>query len=358
MEEYNNYKDWFNNDDSKRKVLEGIKLSGMPLELKTRKIFREKGYDVTSAYYSPSTEQKEELREIDIYAIKQEKGFSIDDFQVNFNFLFVGECKYSGISDILIFEYGDTNNLIIDNLPLFVNGHRLIKLLPQVRTSKYFGSPLFAEKAIQVNAAKPYGKKEYNYSNKLVHDACEQITMASNFYFNRRGSFWRDFYNNTLNSPFFGDYKKALADGKIRSHEDGFTKMPVEEDVAEFFKKINKKMLGLLGLCIDVFFHVLIFDESRGIMKVKTDELCNPKELEPIDYCIYLHTPVNLKNYDIFRESYSLPIIICNPESLRKVISDLEKSMRSIINELENQLNSNPHTIPLEFLSDIKMIHG
>jgi hypothetical protein len=107
------YRDWFASEECKEFVRSNIRKSGIPLELRAKKILKGKDFSVASGRYlepdgieGMSSESESGIwRELDIYATRYEKpSFMVGGCEVKFMTSILGECKYSSDKDLFVFE--------------------------------------------------------------------------------------------------------------------------------------------------------------------------------------------------------------------------------------------------------------
>lgn len=192
---YADYTKWYKSDEAKKFVIENIGKSGIPLELRGRKILKDNGFRVASARYLDPAGDNPDVdidlgrgiwRELDLWATRVEKTpAAIGECEIRFATNIIGECKYSSEKDLVVFEHLDRDNADLSHFPLLVNGHCVLPSPLELNYS-FFSLPLLVERLIEVNASSA-SKEKGNFSDMTMHSACEQILSALRYFFRR----WR-----------------------------------------------------------------------------------------------------------------------------------------------------------------------
>lgn len=176
-----NYKDWLNSDEAKKHRIDLLKLSGIPLELRLRKIFDEKGFIAVPYGYRDVADNDDSRlliedgvwRELDTWAVSN-KNLSVDigDLKINFLIQILCECKYSLDRDVITFsdEYAGS---YIHHFPILCNGHQILGQ----NLSKEFTLPDLAERIIEVSSTSD-SMRDNNLTDRNIHEACEQLTIC------------------------------------------------------------------------------------------------------------------------------------------------------------------------------------
>jgi len=353
------YREWLSSDAAKKRVLDSIKKSGMPLELVARKILTNNNFTVTNArYLEPDPDNSVEInmltqkgvwREIDLLATRLEnKFFSVEGCEVHFKTCLLGECKYLSDRDILAFEHATIENVDLKHYPLFVNGQDFLPDLPK----EHFSLPMVSERLIEIdieNASKEKG----NLSDRTIHDASEQLLSALTYNINESRQQTRHQYLAMSKlSSIQKNWDEVIKNGNV-PHEEiiGGSRIPksfINKFAREQISKFNKPnaLQDFPVIQIVLFFPVIIFDESTGIVQVKMHENYEMTELKEVGACLYTYVSENLERYSIVLDNaFILPILVCNTTNLESLIGIVNKDIDSIIDKMKEKLIAEPHLI-------------
>jgi len=362
---YSDYQEWYASTPAKKFVLGNIKKSGLPLELRARKVLQNHGFHVSSArYFEPSTIGVEVSsttgeglwRELDILAHRAEKptgkmaGCEIQPYTN-----IIAECKYSSDKDILVFEHLDPANADVSRFPLLANGHHILTTKP----ARHFNLPVLAERVIAVRADSPSKEKD-NYSDRMIHDACEQtISALRHFLTESRDTIRYEYIAQAQKSIIFQEWEKLP-----KPWEDPHKLHPmvgkVRKDYINKFLKENFKSSTLADfpfVPIDLYFPLLIMDDSRGIIKVKLDGTYNPIDLEDIGYFLHLYVSENTNQYDVVLDNaFTLPILICSLSSLHMIVKLIDEGIEKLKQQVAELIAADPSSVVREILFNDRVI--
>lgn len=109
------YRKWLTSGDAKAFAIDNIKKSGIPLELRARKILKDNEFTVSEAHYLEPQNGNSDIdlfmgrgvwRQLDLLATRVEKQtISLSGCELRFTTEIFGECKYSSDKDIITFEH-------------------------------------------------------------------------------------------------------------------------------------------------------------------------------------------------------------------------------------------------------------
>ncbi|MCX6009677.1 MAG: hypothetical protein NTW48_06560 [Chloroflexi bacterium] len=362
---YSDYQEWFASTPARKLVLDNIKKSGLPLELRARKVLHDQGFHVSSArYFEPSAAEAKVSgispeglwRELDIWAHRAGKTTGkIAGCEVNVYTNIIAECKYSSDKDILVFEHLDPANADVSRFPLLANGHYILTTKP----ARHFNLPVLAERVIAVRADSPSKEKD-NYSDRMIHDACEQIISAlRHFLTEQRDSTRHDYIALAQKSIIFQKWEELLKSGQVPYESHG-SEAKVPKYYINKFLKENFKSSTLADfpfVPIDLYFPLLIMDDSRGIIKVKLDGAYNPIDLEDIGLCLYLYISENANQYEVVLDNaFALPILICSLSSLHMIVKSIDEGIDKLKQQVAELIAADPSSVVREILFNDRVI--
>jgi hypothetical protein len=358
------YIEWLNSDVKKR-VIENIRKSGFPLELKVRKTLLDNGYRVNNArYLDPGNDDFSTQvmlghgvwREIDLLAVRRGNAtVNINNFQIDFVTNILCECKYSSDKDIIVFEHLNPTISDVRRFPVLVNGHGLLPYNFQ----EQYKLPLRVERLIQVNA-NSITKEKGNYDDAEIHTASEQILAALRFFVDQKRRALRNLYLDTnRTSSLWKIWQTLVAEGKIPFEEQGSNRR-VPDSFNDNFLKTNFDASSMLSdyphIPVHFYYPLIITDENRGVIRAKLDELYNIIDLEDIGSCTYSYISENANQYgNVLDIAFALPILICSFSSLPSVLDLITKGIQEISKIVQDYITQNPYLIANEFWANKKV---
>lgn len=349
------YKNWFKNKEVIEDLKENIKKSGTPLELRTKKLLKDNNFHATYMRYS----SENIWRELDIHAFRIENlEAEIEGCKVVIMTHIIGECKYSTDMDVFVFEHSDKENVDTKLFPIRINGHKILSQFINLS----FKFPLVTEKAIHVNVDKRQTKNDGYYNDSKIHEACEQVLNATNFFCNReKESLFYEYSNFRRSSAIFSLWEEELKRVDIeRERESGGIERIPNSFIEKFLQeKFNPKTMlkDFPYIIIHLVIPLIVFDENRGIIKASMDGNCNITNFEDVGYCLYPYISENANNYqNVLENHFNFPIILSTYSHLNKVLETIDKGIKDIIVEIQEELKEKPYLIPKEiiFNNDIR----
>lgn len=358
------YRKWYASDEAKKFIIENIRKSGIPLELRARKAFKDHGFYVTSARYLEPIEGELGFpvghgqgiwRELDVCASRSEKAFiNIGKAEIHFATHILAECKYSTEKDLFVFEYLDKENADLNRFPLPVNGQCIL----QPFLARCFTLPLLVERVSEINAQSA-SKEKGNFSDTMTHDACEQILSALRFFLAKwRENVRRQYLNLARASAIKVNWDALLKAGKVPYETFGSISKVPDEFINRFLKEsFEPEMLqDFPYFTVQILFPLLVTDESRGIIRVKLDGSYIVTSLDDVGSSLYLYVSENANRYEsVLEDSFVLPILICNLSHLGAILEMITEGLSQVIEVTRQQLMANPYLIPKEIVFNDKV---
>lgn len=362
----NDYKKWLASDKARKFVIDNVRKSGIPLELRARKLLKDNGFNVTSARYldvdSDSSDVDLDLgkgiwREIDLLATKGVgTSLNIGECEIRFVINILGECKYSSDKDVLVFEHLDPENADLSHFPLLVNGQYILS--PPLRND--FELPLLIERLIEVDANSAT-KEKGNLSDIAMHRACEQLLSALRFFLHRwRQTIRRHYIDLSKASLIREKWDNLLKEKKVPYEELGSHSRVPHSFINNFLRENfepTKMLQDFPFIPVYLYFPLIIVDESRGVIRAKLSDSYEVVDLEDLGLCMYLHVSENADRYEtVLENAFALPILICNLPNLSLVMRLITEGIRHIIERLRQALTQDAYLIPREVLFNDKVI--
>jgi len=362
---YSHYSKWFASDETRKFVIQNIRRSGIPLELRARKILSNSGFRATGIHYLEPVDKESELavrygpgiwRELDIYASRSERPhIKVHDCEIHFVTHILGECKYSVDKDVFVFEHTDKENVDLSRFPVLANGQQMLSPL----LARNFVLPVLAEKVTEINAASE-SKKDGNFSDAVTHGACEQILSALRFFLMRsRETIRRDYLRLSEPSRIKLAWQRILSEGKVERETIGPVTRVTDHSINEFLQtnfEAEEMLRDFPYFVVHIFFPIVVIDESRGVIKAVVDESFEVVALDDIGSCVYLYVSENADRYaNVLENSFVLPILMCNLGQLEKAIAMLDAGVKSVVDDTQRYLENNPQYIVKEIMFNEKV---
>lgn len=360
------YKKWLASDEAKMFVIDNVKKSGIPLELRARKVLKDNGFNVTSGRYLDTDSDNPDVdlelvkgvwREIDLLATRaEETTVNIGECEIRFVTNILGECKYSSEKDVLVFEYLEPENADLSHFPLLVNGQYI---LPRPLKA-HFSLPLLVERLIEIDPNSA-SKEKGNFSDIAMHRACEQMLSELRYYLHRWRQVMRRQYINTAKASLIREkWDNLLKEKKVPYEEFGsHSRVPnnfIDGFLREDFEPA-KMLRDFPFISIHTCFPLIVTDEYRGIIRAKLNDSYDVVELEDVGLCLYTYISENADRYEtVLENAFVLPILICNLANLGLVIRLIGEGMNHIIEQTRQKLVENPYLIAREVLFNDKVI--
>jgi len=359
------YKKWLASNEAKRFVIDNVKKSGIPLELRARRVLKNNRFNVTSLRYldidSDTSDVDLDLgrgvwRELDLLATRtEETTANIGKCEIRFVTNILGECKYSSEKDVLVFEHLDPENADLSHFPLLVNGQHILST--PLRTN--FSLPLLVERLIEVNANSA-SKEKGNFTDMAMHTASEQMLSALRYFLHRWRQIIRRHYMDAGKASLIREkWDNLLKEKKVPYEEFGSYSRVPDSFIRNFLKEDFESETMLQDfpfISIHTCFPLMITDESRGIIRAKLSDSYDVVDLEDVGLCIYTYVSENANRYAaVLDNAFVLPILICNLANLDSVIRLISQGMNNAIEQTRKRLIENPYLIPREILFSDKV---
>lgn len=331
---------YFKNEKKKKELIErlneNIALSGINLELKTFARLSKHGYYTQEFFYEGDTTK--EPRQIDFVASKKIE-FKYGDTLIQFVVNLIGDCKYRSQIDILFFE--NNFNWFEPRLPLPINPDLIPKLFENISKK-----PLISNKITQLKIS-GYLKDKEHLSDNQIHDSIKQLMSATKHLKGQKVQRYTQLSERLKNKSFFwSGYKNEI---ELNSKDFDFTTY-----AHELLRKKGSKtfLAGIDFLRFECIIPLIVFDETRGVMKAKLDKKFDLKDVEDIKYGIYMSGDEEIQ---YTKEDEFMPVILCNLEGLSEIcnlIDDYLKKypdyFKSIVKKFPVTLLSNFHSLTNE----------
>lgn len=353
-----NYMDWLNSDEAKKHRIDLLKMSGIPLELRLRKIFDEKGFiAVPYGYRDVGDNDDSRLlieegvwRELDTWAVSNKnQSIDINDLKINLLTQILCECKYSLDRDIVTFsdEYA---GVYPQNFPILCNGHQLLG--PNL--SKDFNLPELAERIIEVSSTSD-SMKDSNLTDRNIHEACEQLASALRYLVVNQRHNMRNTYNDlTRTSEIKRLWDIWVKEGKAKYQNTGYGSKVSEGSLNQFLSANYKKETVLKdckNITIGLVYLMIIVDEYRGVIKAELDKNYNVIDFKDVGACLYSYSPQKPERYNAIIGSFPfLPIFVCNLTEVLRVLDIIETGSHKLLERMRTQLTQSPQLLPKELL--------
>ena len=348
------YAKWMANDKVKEDLKKELKRAGIPLQSKARKVLERNGFRCSNYHYFQPSEQKEgeeylptilqegKYRELDIYAFKTRAySFKVLNSEITFGSIILMECKY--LTDIDFFAF-ETKDNYLPAFPVIFNGEHLLG-------SPYldFKFPMTIEKIAEVNVS----KRQKGYGDKTTHQACEQLTAAFSYLYERKLQQRRIEYLNLYNRVFRRMWEKFLTETEVKRVKRGPIEEIPKEVISEFIRNnfSPQQILDNVHLYVELGFPIMLIDENMGLIKVIYDQNGSIKKFEDVGYGIYPFVSENANRYNnILGRSFAFPIIICNLQYLNRCLKALDDGLRKTVDYAETMIKNNPYVVGEEIM--------
>jgi len=360
------YKKWLTSGDAKAFAIDNIKKSGIPLELRSRKILKDNEFTVSEAHYLEPQNGNSDIdlfmgrgvwRQLDLLATRVEKQtISLSGCELRFTTEILGECKYSSDKDIITFEHSNPENVDLSNFPVMVNGQSII-FVPSKTGIKL---PPLVERLIMIDASSASREKD-NFRDIEVHRACEQILSALRYnLYQWRSVLRRQYLDISKGSRIEEKWQDLIKEQKV-PYEQVVGGMRVPASFIEKFLSDNFDPVKMLQdfplLVIRVCFPVIVTDGSRGIIQAKLNDSFEVIDLEDKGLCLYTYVSENADRYEsVLGNAFALPIIVCNLSNLPAAIKLIGENVNCVIDQTRLLVNANPQLIPREVLFNLKVV--
>jgi hypothetical protein len=194
----------------------------------------------------------------------------------------------------------------------------------------------------------------------MIHDACEQIIPALKYFLTEWREIMRmDYIDQARRSIIFQEWEKLK-----KPWEDPNESLPMmgmaRKNYINNFLKENLKSNTLADfpfVTINLYFPLLVMDDSRGIIKVKLDGAYNPVDLEDIGCCLYLYVSENANQYEVVLDNaFALPILICSLSSLHKIVKLIDEGIEKLKQQVSELIIADHSSVVREILFNEKII--
>jgi len=332
--ELSHFPNWFLNDSSRRDREIAMEQSGIPLEIRTRRVLKELGYYAHREYYR----QNDVTHELDFLAVKTMGGLELPGgMEFLFQLHLVGECKHSETDDLFLFK--------AENGLAGVGGNFPVRLYPEDRYHEEYDSfeascefPFYGERFVEVNANNYKWRKDGNYSDRVIYEACERLVAACRFYkgYHTEG---HDSVGEEIFDRVKDDYE-SLARSMVNADPEKIVHRLVEEDPGHVFAAV-----GLLLL--DFAVPVLVLDDNRGFIEATLADDGKVTFVQELDVAFYSHVPRTSESYS---PGVAFPVAVCKQRSLSKLTRIVETGTEELIEKVKVSLRDRQSRIAEKLL--------
>ncbi len=319
---------WFSNGTAVNRMKKALEKSGIPLELKTRKIMKDKEYRTMSLYYSDHLHgevppEERILRELDVYAYKTIYKFKIANCVINFRGIFFIECKHR--EDLALVFFKNENERLL-NLPLPFRGKSMLYV-----SHKNYTVPLIATSHSEM---KPSSQSVYK-DKSVLYNASNQAIAACHYMYKRQTQNWFPF------RQLYDRYKARHTETSKTIIRDSYTDDQIISEIHIFN--------------FDLAFTIVNFNEDTTILEAEFDydsgEVTN---LNDIGYCVYPILPSKVDRYNaLIESSFEVPVFTTNLNSFQQCIIDIEEGIMKTAKEIESILIKHPHNLTSLILDEV-----
>jgi hypothetical protein len=310
--------EWYQNENFVHKLKQEFEKAGLPLEYRAKKIFEEKGFEVSEFHYKfPNdrifdsiVDQKEGVwRQIDIRGSPNCYSNDPIDFSLNFgdfrlviNPEIIGECKYSSNKKFFLFK-SERDDVV--NFPSSIWGDNLLpsklnlndlddKSLFKECVNSWGNAAKFFNLCIYENVVEVdfehLEKKDNNFNDQTTYRACEQLYNAVNYHFSTaKPELRNDTFFQISESPLFKKWLFYLENDNIEEEEAIPFGNKILDSIALKFLKENFDLADIQNILhfIVIDFPILIINEGAGLFEIVFDEKKNIQSFKKIKYGLY-----------------------------------------------------------------------
>jgi len=309
----------FEKDNNKIKIINNIKKSGIPLEIKTQIEFKKRSEKFQAYPFlwnnKPKSENEDvKNRELDVLAIKTEK-IKTDYFDLEFKIHFVCSCKYR--KDYSFFLFDDWGNDIW-KFPFYIGKKEVIRNLhtSPIKISE-IKFPCVSGHQIKCVSNKDIcrddaSEKKIDEDQKIVRNASFELVE---FIQNRKNidNFYKTYELQLpwqLDRLIMEDYRK----GELNLSQ----KIYITKKIIE-----NRKILSDNKPYVSVDLYVPIIITEAFVIKTETDSNGEPIDIKNIGWGLSMQRLDILNKFDIFEYYKWAPVILCNINSINECIDSI-----------------------------------
>ncbi len=334
---------WWQNKENKSDREREMERSGIPLEIRARRILTKSGYRVSRPYY-----QKDGVsHETDFMAekgLEEYHPLTSDEHDIryycliNFQLLLIGECKRTESNDFFAFQ-GEGSAA---NFPIrFYNEQFPTDFRPH-DTSKYYGFENFTDRIVEVDSPNYKSRKSDNYNDRITYEAAEELVGACQFFrddYIQRAEFPKNIVLETHRrglTRYAQQFKVATVRGLVEHY---LVDMPSNELWPRFF-----------GRTVTFAIPMLVIDDNRGLVMTTLRDDGNVSFDSQIRSVVYSHVPQNVERLRSLSTAGAFPIVISQHSALEETVKMLESGTRSLIHKFKRELEDRPETYIAEIL--------
>jgi len=338
----NDFLKWFNNPSQREDREKAMEMSGIPLEIRTRRLLTELRYTVSRAYYQS---EEENVRELDFLATKQLGQCPLARGQIAFSLHVLGECKHSSTHDFFAFQAEQVENmLLLSAFPLLFSRETITSapFSSVLGSLKYhFAFPFVTDRIVEVHADNYKTRNKKNYEDEMTHGACEALLSASIHFKNMNQKLY-DIERRRLFSPLQNDYRqisekmpgatpRQLVKQLIRNNPvtiwDDFSYFPVTFGVP-----------------------MLVIDDNRGLVTTVLRDDGSVMFKDDVGLVLYPYVPENIQQFQEVGAVGTLPVIICKCSSITNAVKVIEDGSVKVIEQFKALLRARPESLLEEYL--------
>lgn len=375
---------WYLNEESKSHMLKRLNISGLPLEIMTKRMLEEKGFETDQFIYQFIDEKtkKEVEREVDFIAKKHfdEEGDYID---FRCTLVLLGDCKTISFSDIFFFP-DDPIHLIrsesySNDLPLVIGlTKRIFSHIYLDKSNFSQNFPIISRNLAELNVpqkkvegkSKRAPKREkrilkgheqvYSCIRSYIADIYQHIDKIHLLSGRRRKKDesialeidLEEFLHSKMVKellPLYKTYLKEKFDPLEKLIVDKGINFAFSSSTKSFIQETTdtiKESIQETKILVSFFLIFPFVVTTADVFEVKTDsQTFRADSFEKIDYGVFLHHRYRLKDYYKERAEIDswgyVPIIVCNIHQFQNCFAAIEEKTRVFFKELIDFDNKN-----------------
>jgi hypothetical protein len=338
----NDFLKWFNSPTQREDREKAMEMSGIPLEMRTRRLLTQLKYTVSRAYYQI---KEENVRELDFLATKQLGQCPLARGQIAFSLHILGECKHSSTHDFFAFQAEQVENMLLLSAFPLLFGRETITSTPfssVLGSLKYhFGFPFVTDRIVEVHAENYKTRKEENYGDEMTHGACEALLSASIHFKNMNQKLY-DIERRRFFSPLQNDYRQ------ISEKMPGATPRQLVRQLI----RNNSATIWDDFSYFPVTFGVpmLVIDDNRGLVTTILRDDGSVMFKDDVGVVLYPYIPENIQQFQDVGAVGTFPVIICKYSSMTDAVKLIEDGSLKVIKQFEAFLSARPESLLEEYL--------
>jgi len=331
-------------EEKKSRWIRSIKTSGIPLQLKTEKIFRNREFSAYNWYWTDEANGERKNRELDVFA---HKVFNVETefFNCELDVHAFVSCMYR--KDYAYFLFEGTGPKLLQKFPI-INSPKILGTIVRLWKIEELGFfPVIVGHNIHGCEIEHLDKPTCKFSDKGIYNCSnESLACMENFYTNRVFSDTNELIDSQIPSEFRSIILDFVKEEKI-------SRPDIEYAAHTCSIKKNKELLDILRvrrpyIRIDVGFPLVVTEGE--VFKVLLNESGEPSNIEKIGYGLYLHRPESNTKWSILEHIPILPVIVTNANYLDTCAKIIENVSNSIREEVGKRLRARNYVDILTYM--------